>query len=546
MPWIDLPVYAANIICFLCVAIYAQRRLNTPVTNRSSTRRRLYREAVLGYVGCTMILFVVLSFALRSEPMVQLLLLPVGNIAGPQEFLKTLASLPAPLIATVLLTTVLPTAPYVRDLDGWLLEWFKARANIPKEVNDRAERLIPERFKVVAGDIAELRTLIIEEGLPEELQNHLRSEPGRGVQISQYRFTRVAKLFARTADLARNPRCRRTFFRDYDQEWTTARADFRDYCNKAASGLQQARRLQEKVSVGEYEAAIRDKREQFAELSNQRFSQLSLLITGAVLSLDDTERAIGDHLRAIGFAIEDQPEKPEFPLHSLTGLTLFLLLYLVAADAIMQAGLHLHHATTFRSPVPHAARPFFIGLNHVCTIAATVWLIQRHPNLQRQPGSPARWDVYAVCSLLGATMAGAALLLLFAVRYGDLPNPGPELNLIFAVATLVGSLCGVVAYFADTGHGDYPPPVRRRLGEALGCAAFMAFIAALLLLKAPLPPQPDVEYPYLRVVMMICLPASVAFIIGFFVPHICRTQRYLIRLRAEQEPPEAARLAAAE
>jgi hypothetical protein len=73
----------------------------------------------------------------------------------------------------------------------------------------------------------------------------------------------------------------------------------------------------------------------------------------------------------------------------------------------------------------------------------------------------------------------------------------------------------------------------------------MAFIAALLLLKAPPPSQPDVEYPYLRVVMMICLPASVAFNIGFFVPHICRTQRYLIRLRAEQDAPEAARLAAA-
>jgi hypothetical protein len=544
MSWINLPAYAANVICFFSVAIYAQRRLNTPVTNRSSTRRRLYREAVLGYVVCTLILFVVLSVALRSQPMQSFLLLPLGGVSLSKDVLNTLMGLPPPLIATIVLTTLLPNVPYVRDVDSWLLEWFKAGANIPREVSDRAERLVPERFQVGDGDLPRLKTLIGEEGLPEVLLDHLHSEPGSGLQISQYRFTRVAKLFAKTEELAGNPRCRRTFFRDYDRELQTARADFRDYCSTAASGLEQARQLREKVSASEYEVAMRDRREQFAELSSQRFSQLALLVTGAVLSLDDTDQEIGDHLRAIGFAIEDQPEEPEFPLRSLAGLTVFLLLYLLVTNAVMQAGLHPPVQASFRSPIPPGARPFFFVLSYMCTIAATVWFIQRHPELQRLPGSPARWDIYAICALLGAFMVGAVWLLLFFLRYRDLPSTITELNMTFGITALVGSLCGAVAYFADTELGDYPTPVRRRLIEALGCTAFMVFIAALLLLEAP-PPPLDANHPYLSVALMIFLPASVSFIIGYFVPHICRTQRYLSRLRAAQVPPETARVSAA-
>ena len=215
----DLPVAATYAICVVSVAVYAERRLRTPPTNRSSTRVRLYRQAAVGYVACTLALFLLLSSALQYAAMDRLLSLGISNI----PYIKTVAALPAPLLATVLLTIWLPNVLLVRDVDARMLVYFKSRANIPEEVMGRAEALTDRSLGVTPADIPELAAVIDTEGFPDPLRAHLRADAGAGLDLSRYRTTRLHKLFAKVRQLSYDPSCSR-FFRDYATEWKERRA----------------------------------------------------------------------------------------------------------------------------------------------------------------------------------------------------------------------------------------------------------------------------------------------------------------------------------
>lgn len=526
----DLPALAAYLICIASVAIYAQRRLATPMSNRASTRARLYKQAECGYVACTLTLFIVLTSALQFVAMKQLLIgLKLTEI--PQ--LKGIAMLPAPLLATVLLTIFLPNVFLVRDVDGWLLNFFKSRANIPQELRCRADRLTPQIFQVAPEELRGIKRLIEEEGLPEQLRGHLVAERGSGLQLSRYRLTRVLKLFGIVRALERDARCNRLFF-SYAAEWRAVQGELREFCERAATGLEEARKLHERVLPGEYESLMADRRESFGETSKLIFGKLAQLAAGAVLTSEATEQGIGARFRAMGFPVDDEAERTDFPLRSLTGLALALLLFLVVTDLVLRRMHLLPEIADMRSPVGDSARPFFIVLSHAITIGITVWLIQRYPALQRRAGGRLRWDIYLICALLGAAVLAAMWLGLFLLRYSEFPQTGDEWNMLLAVGAMVGSLCGAVACFCDISDECWPKALPRRAAEGVGCLAFMALIATLLL--PGLPPAISAKVAQLPVLgaVMVLLPASVAFIVGSFVPHICRAERAFARDRSGQ------------
>jgi hypothetical protein len=522
----DIPALAAYLICVVSVAIYAQRRLATPRSNRSSTRIRLYRQAELGYIACSLILFLVLSSALQYAAMDRLLL-GFGLVNIPQ--LESISKLPAPLIATVLLTVWLPNVFFVRDVDGWLLNAFKSRANIPQEVRDRANRLTPQTFQILPRDLPSLGKLIEEEGLPEELSSHLMARRGEGLQLSRYRLTRVLKLFRELRSLARDPGCQR-LFGDYDAEWQAAQSDFRMFCEQASIGLEEARKLRDTVSASEYEHLMAGRRESFGESSARLFAQLALLIAGAVLCKEKTEHGIGERFRTIGFVLDDEPERTDFPLRSLTGLALLLLLYLIVTDLVLHRFHVLPSHPLVRLPVSGPARPFFLVISHAVTIGTTVWLVQRNAAGQRQSGERQRWDVYALCAIVGAAAEAIMWLSLFLLRYGEIPQAEAEWYVLLAVSIMVGSLCGVVAFFCDIGEDRWPGFLPRRITEGLACLVFMGLVSTLVMMEIPLPITR--ESP-LAAVVLVLFRASIAFIVGSFVPYICRAERALAGQRSD-------------
>ncbi len=369
---------AGYVICVAILLLHAQRRFNTPQTNRSTTRQRLYRQAVIGYMLSTLALFAVLSCALRLEAMRQLLLdgiVPGGAGAGQPTSetaakLQSLSALPAPYIAALILTTLLPNTPWLSDIDQKLLDVFKTMANIPSEVQRRAARLTPNAFRVEQHDLPGLATFIEEaSNLPDGLQRHLRADPGSGLQISQFRFTRVVKLYRDVAELAAGHRYQR-FFADYAEEWSKAQAEFQKFCLRSSDGLDIAVRYRDTNAPEVYEDLMREARESFRLQCRQSFDQLTLLAAGAVLSSESSEHAIARTLRDMGFTVEDEAT-PDFPLQDLIGLAICLVAYLMA----VHIGIH-----RWLPPRPHAgaghlpriAMPFFFGAVHTATTMATV------------------------------------------------------------------------------------------------------------------------------------------------------------------------------
>jgi hypothetical protein len=114
-------VSAAWIICIIIMALHADQRFNTPLRHPSTTRRRLYQEALFAYITLTVSVFVVLTLALWPE-------------LAKERALSTV------LIAALFLTDGIPHLPFLREIDLAILEFFKRAAKIPLEVQRWALR----------------------------------------------------------------------------------------------------------------------------------------------------------------------------------------------------------------------------------------------------------------------------------------------------------------------------------------------------------------------------------------------------------------------
>ena len=99
--------------CALLIVIYAWGRFNTPPSNRSSTRQALYWWSGLGYVLSALMLFAGLCFLLQVGEWRNLLF---GKADNP--------ALSASLMATLAMTTLLPSIPVLKRVDEWLLSVF--------------------------------------------------------------------------------------------------------------------------------------------------------------------------------------------------------------------------------------------------------------------------------------------------------------------------------------------------------------------------------------------------------------------------------------
>jgi hypothetical protein len=126
--------------CAVFVAVFAWDRFNTPASNRSSTRRLLYWSSCGGYILTALALYTILSMLLQ--------------LASWRTFLvgRSDTSFPAPLMATLAMTTLLSSAPMLKQLDKSILSFFLNWGEIPAELNRRAATMTP-----IAGSLSRER-----------------------------------------------------------------------------------------------------------------------------------------------------------------------------------------------------------------------------------------------------------------------------------------------------------------------------------------------------------------------------------------------------
>jgi hypothetical protein len=504
--------YAA---CGLLIVAYAWARFNTPPSNRSSTRQALYWSSGVGYVLSTLALFAALSILLKAGPWRKLLLGPADD-----------PSLPAPLIATLAMTTLLPAVPTLRRVDEWFLSIFLDWAEIPGEVRRRAAAMTLENFSVTKEDVAGLRQTYGEAGYGDTLARHLRRRGGEGLELSQQRLTRVVKLYDRLHRLSAESRYAR-FFAEAASEFDELDRKAVDFLRRAATSLTLAERLRAAEKEGAYDELVQERREDFANGCRDIFRVLAVFLARAVLRSEASEMGIVRRLRETGFDAAEPMNLPRFPIHSLTVLALGIFLYLLVAI--------LFFGRLMAMPQYHQAGGLMVAAKvavvRLGTIGVTVGLLQRYAFFRRAPGDPPRFFAYVVNGLIAAA-AAAGICLLFHLGDADpLAAAAGDRPLIL----LSFMLCTVLAACCDDWVEETMPPAWLRLAEAAGCtavvAAGMGFVVTYLSDDLPFPAD---QLTGSKLVLLFAFPSAMAFVIGACVPHIYRSARRAATARRDE------------
>lgn len=494
----------AYALCTLLIVIYAWERFNTPPENRSSTRQLLYWQSCVGYILSALVLFGALSLLLEQ---------PVWRgLLGLNEH----QSLPAPLVATLAMTTLLPRVPLLSRLDRGLLDLFLDWGAIPAEVKRRAAALTPHGFTVSADDIRALADGC--EGLyGESFASHLREHGVAGLDRARLRFTRMVKLYVEIQQLASAPRYSR-FFDQHADEFASLGNEVEGFIRKAVAELDLAARLHA-LPDASYQDVAHERQQNFAEECRQRFILMTRFLARAVLRSETSERDIVGRLHQIGFPGAEPMTAPVFPINSLTALALGVFAYLTLTGYLFSS-LVAGAASGSGGPVMPSAFAIAakITLVRVSTLALCVWLMQRYDFFRRSPGEAPRYFAYLVNGLAAAALAVLAGIGLHLFDGDLLAGLRQEAPLVL----LSLMLCTAVAFCCDDWADEATPPRWLRPVEAVGCGAAMALGMAIVNAAELTPLHPSGGW---LLVAFIGLPAALGMIVGGCVPHIYRETR---------------------
>ncbi len=501
-------------LCTILVAVHAWERFNTPRSNRSSTRQGLFWSSCAGYVLCVLLLFSMLSSLLQVASWRTALLGRVDN-----------ASLPAPLIATLALTTLLTSVPLLKRLDNWILAAFHEWGEIPAEIKRWTAAMTPERFTVTADDVVVLHRTYSDASYDDAVAAHLRATGAEGLDRARYHFTRVVKLYSRLQELATRDEYGK-FFAEYADDFAALDRRTMEFLQRSASSLTVAARLHATKSPTSFQELMQERHAAFAQSCRDRFQALALFIARAVLRSEATEEDIVARLRVVGFRATQPMSLPRFPIDSLTLLALGVFAYLFLTGVFFS---HLPGAPT--QTQPWLATTTRIAVVRVVTVGFTIWLMQRFAFFRRGPNRPPKFFAYVVCGLI-ASLVGAIICLPFHIGDASLAS---GLRQDTPLIVLSAWLCLVLAGCCDDWTADTPAPIRLRLIEAIICGTAMVLATTGIYLADALP----FTLAGWWIAAWISLPSLMAGGIGGFVPHIYRSAQRAAAARRNLQPSEA-------
>jgi hypothetical protein len=490
-PFVDpsLLPYLAYLGCGVLIIVYAWDRFSTPASNRSSTRRALYRWGCAGYVVSALGLFVVLSVLLQVGAWRTMLLGP-----GSDKL-----SLPPPFIATLAMTTLLSSVPLLKQVDGWLLSAFLDWASIPAEVKRRAATMTPQSFSITEKDVTVLRDAYGDGSYGDTVADHLCAHCNDNDGM-EYRLTKVVKLYDQIRRLTGNSGYSR-FFAETADDFAALELKVTIFLRRSDSSLTFAKRIRtvDAKDARAIEDFMQDRRKTFAEDCRDLFGDLALFLARAVLRSEPSEEHIVRRLIDIGFSASVPMNVPRFPIDSLTVLAILMFVYFVIV---------LQLPFVPNQPDGWLFTASKITIARLASIGLTVWLMQKNYSVfRRLPGGPPRYFGYVLCGVIAAE-ASAGVCLIFDV--GSLART--DLPLI----VVSGMLCAALSFCCDDWAGDAVAPIWLRFREAVGCGSVMAVVMAFMYFETDLLPKGISPWA-------LGLAPLLGLLIGGWVPHIYRT-----------------------
>lgn len=490
------------------VVLYARDRFRNPRPMRASTTFWRYWSAWCGYLGSMLMLFVVLGGGIIAVDAATLQAL-LGLDAKQ-------ATLPGPLLAALMLTSLLPHSPVLGKVDEAVKQWFQRVGNIPFEVRELSAHLATARYEPSPELLARLLPTMAELGVdPAWLR-----EPA---DTLRHRWARSVALFANV------------------QQWEGARGYSR-YVNEHRAVLGELRGRMSTQAELLTAAALNelDRKTDSLLMAHLRKKLAADIValqravcdvaSGGVLNRGWNQGQRRMALQEMGLSPEGEVRGP-LSSHDIVLVTGIVFLAMLFVPLTMRR---------FFDPEPLSINlrvlvmvPIIYALAIVLAVyPKSVWSFAT-----RRPDGPRPFAAYAMS---GALAAVAAFLVSLLFRYA-FDSPGNLLQVLSTPGTfarawhltlerwpwlLMSFFATIAIAWAADDHlsTDRPAPAWLRPAEAAALAAvFMLLQWTVLQVFASILPPQRAAAMLDSLPRMLATSAVIGGAIGWYVPHLCRT-----------------------
>ena len=481
------------IIGGLLVLIYAQGRFNTPSSNRSSTTTAQYYCSALSYYSFLGFLFVLLGGGLTASPEILSLLMHGGVIENKDVF-----SLPGPLLAALLLTTLLPNLPVLSKLDDWSKKLFQDMGNIPWEARRLRGKLRRSEF-------------CVPEALKDDVKRKLE-EFGTMDATAAVRCPLERKWIKATAlylQIRRWPESKR-----YDRLCDALGQDYRDIgtaYDRVRDRVASCARLMHELEANRDETvakALEECKSNVSEQTEAVLIQMCEFVARGVLRCELTRSARETKLRAMGFS---DFADVHYPLNVNQVVTVGVAVFLAVIFGTL----------LIKSQSNRIGENLFTA-GMVATIYATAVVASIYPktiwdfaNIQKSGQRPVA--AYLISGLMAVCLAFVVSLTFKFLMKADFLAALLDFRLSYPWFLLTFVASSVTSLLADnfTGRsGDEPRWAR--WAEGAFAAAALAATALLVHMMLGESGMPKERIPPLYALISMC--ATIGFVIGALVP----------------------------
>ena len=277
----DHPLTASILVtlaCGLIVMLYAAKRYDTPETNRLSTTRSLFFLTGAGYMATSFMLFLVLCEIVLKPGVLTFL-----GVKEAQDAMSKFAS--PPVLAAVILTTMLPNVAVLSTADQWFLKRFQIWGRIPQGVRSLSDQLTPDALPLQQADLEEIKTWITEDGdISNELAIRISSTSD---STSRGLFTRVLRLYQEVEKLEALPAYAKAF-RAHHEGWQAVHDDFRVFTAQSQAFFLLFDRLR-LVEGAAGEDALKQAGDRYRDICRRLYRQLTELLARLLLIVEGSE-----------------------------------------------------------------------------------------------------------------------------------------------------------------------------------------------------------------------------------------------------------------
>ncbi len=209
----------------LFIGFYAYRRFSTPSTNRSSTTFSRYHFYFAGYLLTLWALYWVVGSMVETSPDLLERLTPLTGVQ-----LDGYSQMTGPIIAALILTTLLPNVPILASFDKNLLQFFWDLGRIPGHILKQRDWFKRAAYHIHPALVNEISHYAHLQGIEEK---DLLFEQTQNIN---YYWTRLCALFQRVDQWqsAENQRYAR-FYREQKDEFEALKNEFTIHSAQIAS-----------------------------------------------------------------------------------------------------------------------------------------------------------------------------------------------------------------------------------------------------------------------------------------------------------------------